>query len=130
VRDAREAAAWAARALSSSGCRADFSLESLREIDRFFDEQAPDGEPVPKGLLADGPGPWLFAIGAYIGEVIRRQGGGFWVGDDDDPAAGLKLALRLGDGSIIWPMQRAVKRCKLGSEEGIYAYGYFTLKRE
>jgi hypothetical protein len=31
---------WISRALQSSGYRADFSVESLREIDRFFDEHS------------------------------------------------------------------------------------------
>lgn len=34
--DARKAAAWIGTALTSSGYQADFSLESLREIDRFL----------------------------------------------------------------------------------------------
>jgi hypothetical protein len=42
-----------ARALSSSGYRADFSLESLREVDRFLEEQAPGGKPKQGGLLSE-----------------------------------------------------------------------------
>src|SRR5579871_3860612 len=34
VKDAKEAAEWIATALSSSGYKADFTLESLKEIDR------------------------------------------------------------------------------------------------
>jgi len=30
---------WVTKALNSSGYKADYSLESIKEIDRFFDEQ-------------------------------------------------------------------------------------------
>jgi hypothetical protein len=40
VKDAVEAAEWMAKTLSSSGYKADFTLDSLKEIDRFVDDQA------------------------------------------------------------------------------------------
>jgi hypothetical protein len=86
VADARQMADWVANALTQSGYNADFSLESLREIDRFFDEQSRDGEAVPGGLLADQLGPRIFAIGSYVGETIIRFYGGEWQADDTDPA--------------------------------------------
>jgi hypothetical protein len=57
IEDAQPYANWVANALTSSGYRADFSLESLKEIDRFFDEQSQDGEAVAGGLLAEQLGP-------------------------------------------------------------------------
>ena len=83
---------WIGRALRSSGYQADFSLESLHEIDRFFDEQAPNCVVKPGGLLAEDFGKRIFAIGCYIGEVMRRFTGGEWEGDDFDPAAEFNLA--------------------------------------
>ena len=41
VSDVLASAEWIAKALSSSGYQADFTLTSLGEIDRFFDEHAP-----------------------------------------------------------------------------------------
>src|SRR5580658_8435854 len=87
VNDANAAAEWVANALSSSGYNADFSLDSLKEIDRFFDDQAPRGSPKPGGLLSQDLGARLFALGAYVGEVIRRQADGQWQGEDSDPRA-------------------------------------------
>lgn len=40
VADAKSAASWIADALSSSGYRADFSPQSLWEVDRFLAEQS------------------------------------------------------------------------------------------
>jgi hypothetical protein len=53
IEDAGRAADWVAMALSSSGYAADFSLDSLRELDRFFDEHSNAGQAVPGGLLSE-----------------------------------------------------------------------------
>ncbi len=123
VRDAQEAADWISEALTSSGYEADFSIASAKELDRFYDDQmAGPGTPKPGGLLAEDRGPRLFALGAYIGELIRRNSDGWeWVPANDDPDDELNLSLRHGD-EVIWPMQRAVKRYRNGGEDGIAAY--------
>ena len=123
VSDALALAEQIARALSQSGYKADFSLESLKEVDRFFDEQAANGQPKPGGLLSQQLGARLFAIGAYVGEVIRRQNAGQWQGDDSDPQAEINIAVRLKTGVILWPVQRVMKRFKNGAEDGIWIYG-------
>ncbi len=124
VSDALSSADWIAKALSSSGYHANFSLKSLKEIDRFFDEQAPGGNPKPGGLLSQNLGPRIFALGAYVGEVIRRRTKGEWLGDDSDPDAEINLALRPKANDMIWPVRRVMKRFKNGAEDGVYAYGF------
>jgi hypothetical protein len=123
LRDVSIAADWIARALSESGYRADFSIKSLKEVDRFLDEQMPGGKPKPGGLLSKDFGNRLFSLGAYVGEVVRRLAGGQWEGDDSDPQAEVNVAVRLKDGGMIWPVQRVMKRCKNGDEDSVYAYG-------
>lgn len=108
---------WIILALCSSGYPVDTTLESLKEIDRFFDEQCG-----PNGLLSEQRGNRLFAIGAYIGEVIISTYGGEWICDDEDPMGEVNASIRLLDGTIIWPIQRAVKRYQNGAEDSIYAY--------
>jgi len=123
VEDAGTAAEWIATALSSSGYQADFSPRSLWEVDRFYDEQSKGGKPRRRGLLAKNLGQRLFALGSYTGEVIRRDLGGEWQADDDDPQGEINIELHLPDGSIVWPVQRAMKRLVNGSEDGIAVYG-------
>jgi hypothetical protein len=93
VTDALDAAEWMAKALSSSGYKADFTLDSLKEVDRFVDDQAPGGNPKLGGLLSDHLGARISALGAYVGEVIRRQGEGQWRGDDNEPKGEINLAI-------------------------------------
>lgn len=123
VTDALALAEQISRALSQSGYRADFSLESLKEVDRFFDDQALNGKPKAGGLLSQELGARLFAIGAYVGEVIRHRNEGSWQGDDNDPQAEVNIALRLKSGTTLWPVQRVMKRFKNGVEDSIWIYG-------
>jgi hypothetical protein len=130
VRDAGAMAVWIAKALSQSGYKADLSLESLREIDRFFEEHASAGVARPDGLLSQDFGKRIFALGSYCGEVVRRVVGGKWSVDPADPAAEVNIQLTTGSGGICWPVQRVIKRFQLGPEEGLYAWGYsITLPR-
>ena len=123
LEDVQTSAEWISKALGSSGYQADFSPDSLIEIDRFFAEHCRDGKPVRGGLLSESLGSRLFAVGAYVGEVIRRNVGGEWRGDDSDPQAEISVSLHLPDGNVCWPVQRAMKRFQLGPSEGIAAYG-------
>jgi len=121
--DIHAAAEWISEALASSGYEADFSPNSLVEIDRFFSENSVDGRPVLGGLLSESLGGRIFALGAYAGEVVRRSIGGEWRGDDDDPSVEVNVELHLPDSTICWPMQRVMKRYKLGSSDSIAAWG-------
>jgi hypothetical protein len=123
VQDAFASADQISRALSQSGYNADFSLESLKDVDRFFDEQATSGKAKPGGLLSQQLGARLFALGSYVGEVIRRHNGGQWQGDDNDPQGEINIAIRLANGTILWPVQRVMKRFKNGAEDSIWVYG-------
>ena len=120
--DLVESADWIAGALQSSGYVADFSSASLHEVERFFDEHAPEGAAAPGGLLDEDLGARLFALGGYVGEVIRRDRGGEWddegLSDEEEDA----VRLQLPDGTTIWPIQRVMKRFRNGPEDGVVAY--------
>jgi hypothetical protein len=121
--DIDRSADWIAHALSSSGYRADFTPQSLWDIDRFFDDHSSGGEANAGGLLSQDLGQRIFAIGSYIGEVARRRLGGEWIANDEDPRAEIALELRFADGARCWPVQRAMKRFKNGAEDSIAVWG-------
>ena len=128
VKDAVEAADWMAKSLADWGYKADFSLDSLKDVDRFIDEEAPDGKPKPGGHLAQQFGAHIFGLGAYLGETIRRQGDGQWEGNDRDTWPEVTLAVRLKSGTVLWPTQRLLKRLENGAENGLYPYGVVILR--
>ena len=106
--DIHLASDWVVKALNSSGYKADYSLESMKEIDRFFDEQSSE-----TGLLSKNRGEILFGLASYGGE---------WNTDDSDPQGEIHISVKLADGTVIWPVIRCMKRYEHGSEESIYAY--------
>ena len=122
VGDTLKGAEWISQALRHSGYCADFSPQSLWYIDFFFDDHSRLGNPIPRGLLSKNLGARLFALGAYVGEVIRRSIGGEWRGDDADPEAEVNIELRFPSGAQCWPVQRVIKRFKNGAEDSIVAY--------
>lgn len=123
VEKARDEAERVAKALTRSRYDADFSSASLWEIDRFFDTEAPGGQPRAGGPLAEHLGARIFALGAYVGEVVRRHAGGDWIGADNDPEAEINVMVRISNGTIIWPIQRVMKRYRNGPEDSLVAYG-------
>lgn len=116
--DIPKAAAWLQENMERFGYPLDGTLESFRTLDRFFDDQRRPG-----GLLEGKVGKQLFAVGSYMGQVFCRELGGVWETDDADPMGEINVAVRFPDGTVVWPVQRAMKRCDGGEEEGLCAYG-------
>lgn len=117
--DIHTACEWVVTALNSSGYKADYTVESMKEIDRFLDEQG--GE---NGIISRGRGKILFSLGCYVGETVIRLFGGKWHTDDNDPEGEINASVELENGTVIFPIQRVIKRYQNGSEDGIYAYVY------
>lgn len=117
--DIHSASEWIVKALNSSGYKADYSLESMKEIDRFFDEQSSE-----TGLLSKNRGRILFALGSYIGNTAIKLYGGEWNTDDSDPQGEINISVKLRNGTVIWPVIKCMKRYKEGNEESIHAYFY------
>ncbi|MBC8025447.1 MAG: hypothetical protein H7Y89_05625, partial [Steroidobacteraceae bacterium] len=80
LQDIPSAAVAASHALKQSRYAADFAATSLWQVERFFEDNSSNGK--PRGDLARDTGKRLFAIGCYVGEVVRRTRGGEWRADD------------------------------------------------
>ncbi len=125
IDDIKPSAQWIVMAMTSSGYKVDFTIDSMKEIDRFFDEQNN-----PNGILANNRGTILFSIGCYIGETIIKNFGGCWITDDNDPQGEINMAVKMTDGTVLFPVQRCMKRFMNGAEDGIYAYVYVLSTRQ
>ncbi|MBR6536133.1 MAG: hypothetical protein IKT67_02945 [Lachnospiraceae bacterium] len=117
--DILSAAEWVVTALNTSGYKADYTLESMKEVDRFFDEQSG-----PDGILSRNRGQILFALGSYVGQTAIKLHGGNWITDDSSPEGEINASVKLSDGTLIWPIIRCMKRYQAGNEESLFAYLY------
>ena len=109
----------------------DYTLTSFKEIDKFYDRNATNGQPIEGGRLSKNLGQILFALGGYVGEtIIKIVPGTVWETDENDPEGEINAILKLPDGTTVWPMQRTIKRFKNGEEDGIYVYGYHILQAQ
>ena len=114
---------WIKAALESSGYQADFSLESLKDIDRFFDEQNKDG-----GILSQNTGRILFALGVYVGETIISHYGGQW--DLSGCKSETSIKVKVDEKTDLFPVVRVMSRYDFGNVSSIYAYGCCIKKEE
>ena len=73
--DIATAADAIAAELTGHGYGLDFTPDSLAEIDRFLDENSTPETAETGSLLSDRLGQWLFALGAYSGEVVAARRG-------------------------------------------------------
>ncbi|BEU86959.1 hypothetical protein TAMA11512_04230 [Selenomonas sp. TAMA-11512] len=118
-------AEWAKKNLNTTGYKVDYDLASMKEMERFFQEQTAEG-----GVLIPGQcGSILFGLGCLIGETVIKVRGGHWETDDADPQAEINIAVRLPDNSLIWPVQKCMKRLENGSEDNIYDYVFCLCRR-
>ena len=122
-KDIATAKEWIKTALESSGYQADFSIESLKDIDRFFDEQNKDD-----GILSQNTGRILFALGVYVGETIISNYGGQW--DLSDCKSETSISVRVDENIVLFPIIRIMARYKHGNANSIYVYGCSVKKDE
>jgi hypothetical protein len=124
LQDITSQANWLVKAFKADGLPLNYSLSSFKILDDFYDRHTLNGVAVPGGRLEHNSGPVLFSIGAYMGETfIKLFPGGQWQTDDADPQGEINAAILFPDGSVVWPMQRAMKRFQ-SATDGLYAYGY------
>jgi hypothetical protein len=128
LEDIHQVSHWVVQAFAELGRNLDYSLDSLKDIDLFFDEQTENGDAKPGSLLDRNFGYTLFAISAYVGEtLIKNCPGSEWVTDDTDPHGELNIEVKLANGHMVWPGQKVIKRLKNGTEDSLYFYVYMVL---
>jgi len=105
--------------MSAKGYRLDYSIDSVREVERLFAEHAPNGVPKKGGMFEyDGLNAELF--GYYVGEVLLKHKPGRWQ-EEPNPAIrpGRRFRLHFDDGSIADPVSRVERYAKTGEGAGV-----------
>lgn len=102
-----KAEAWLRENMERFGQPLDGTHESFAVLDTFFEEQCKPG-----GLLAGKVRYMknqLFAVGAYVGQVLVNELGGTWVTDDKAREGEALIGVQLPDGRVARPVQRAIR---------------------
>ena len=102
-----KAEAWLKENMERFGQPLDGTHESFAVLDVFFEEQCKPG-----GLLAGKVRYMknqLFAVGAYVGQVLVNELGGTWVTDDKAREGEAIIGVQLPDGRMARPVQRAIR---------------------
>ena len=115
----------------------DFSLNSLRHIDAYLEQlmiTPPEGHDFLRVVLR---------IGAYVGEVMKRQRPGkyHWITYDEaakhsDFVRGLEHSIASAamlwydNGSVLFPLGKVCKYLENGSEDSVYFFAKVLLERE
>lgn len=129
IKDIKESSAWLITAFQSLNITLDYSMDSVKYIDAVLEKEFIEGKPRPNGLFVDNLGGKLFAIGAYVGEVIvKNANNSFWKVNNDDPHGEINATIVGDTGWEVWPMQRVMKRIQNGSEDALGAYVQVLLK--
>lgn len=116
----------------AQGVALDYSVDSLREVEAILAQLE---AAMPKGFVARvlrrGPSRediWTMAkmYGGYVGEVLRRAGGGEWVMDATFSPPVPVPCLRRGE-QVISPPAKVHKRITNGAEENVSHYAKVLL---
>jgi hypothetical protein len=122
-KDIKKSSEWLIKAFGALGKKLDYTLSSVEHIENLINEQFENGRPKQDGLFADGLGGKLFAISAYIGEVvIRNTSATKWVTDDKDPQGEINIKLVSANGTSMFPAHRVMRRIQNGPEDNVYHY--------
>ncbi|MFI7010149.1 hypothetical protein [Streptomyces sp. NPDC050145] len=117
----RHAAAFVAR-VASARLPLDYSVASLRVVDRVVDGLRQAGSPGPRLDAV------LFGLGAYVGEVLVRRAGAEWIAFDASQRDyfGQDVGVRMPDGRVRSPLGKVANRYTAGAAESLQTF-YLTL---
>jgi hypothetical protein len=96
-------------AKASAGVTLDYSPDSVRHVEDVLEKAYEDVATLCK------------MYGGYIGEVVRRAGGGEWVIDTQIAPGQEVLSLRKGDAAV-FPPAKVHKRLTNGAEDNVWFY--------
>jgi hypothetical protein len=129
LQDIKTQSDWIVKAFSADKLKLDYTIHSFIEIDKFFNKHSKNGTAVKGGRLSKNLGAIVFSLGSYVGQtVVQNVSGAVWQVDDNDPQGEITASVKLPNGTIVFPMQRVMKRFQNGSEDSVYVYGHHITK--
>ena len=127
--DINEYAIWVVNAFREDNYNLDYSIDSLIEVDRFFQNNMIGNKPKENGRLNENFGSIIFAISSYVAKtLIKNVPNSVLITDDNDPKSEMNFSVKFSNQTICFPAQKTMRRAQNGLEDGIYPYGYSLTK--
>jgi hypothetical protein len=112
-----------ARDLKAYGCKANFSFDSLTDLDSYIDNTIGDIRLPTDKLNSDAVTPLILGVGGYVGETIKKRLKGIWRGSDAYPAGPLNHGIVVPkQAGSFFPIARAKARIEIGPSMSLSAY--------
>ena len=128
LEDIDESAHWIRNAFSSLGVNLDFSLASLKEVNKFIESEFKEGKPREGSIVKPDPGAIIFALGSYLGEVILTEAGkGRWLPNSDNEEDEINIRIEIDERYVAWPMIKMMEKVK-DPKVDLYIYASEFLK--
>jgi hypothetical protein len=116
---------WIVKTFDTEGIKLDYTLKSFVQIDKFLELNSKNGKLIPGSKLSQNVDSTIFSIGSYIGETILKSvQRSAWKLNENDPQVKMTASIKLPDGTVFWPMRKAMRRFQNGSGGSFYAYGH------
>lgn len=109
--------------LAAQGYRLSGTFEDFKTLELYFTEKI---DPLPHDAIPDIP---IYDLGACFGELLRKHAHGKWLRETYLPEKPEVLSLKLKDGSVIFPIERCLKRMVDGKENSLYDYAMILLNK-
>ena len=105
----------------------DYSLESLNRIEEYISNTFTDLKAKKNSFFAEDTDSKTFALGAYLGEVIRKNGKGVrW--NNENSESPIEIIQETPNGAKALTINKAFKRIYNGEGDSIHHYAVVMLK--
>lgn len=119
---------WIVKCFATENLNLDYTMNSLRYLDKFLEENVTNGIPNWNGILYKDHQEILYGMGVYLGETLRISiPDAKWLTQTKEGINHLTGEFQLPNGTIIYPIARVKKRFENGEEDSIYPYGLLML---
>lgn len=107
--------------------RLDYSLESLNRLEEYLTKTIKDSKPVRGSFFFENTDYRVFALGAYLGEVIRRNSKAVrW--NTENAETPVDIIQETPDGSKALTINKAFKRVYNGPDDNIHHFAAIMLR--
>lgn len=123
LEDLKASSEWIVERFRDMEIELDYSLDSLKHIDLFLNNEFTNGKPNVGSVVEGNVGGIVFALGSYLGEtIIKNSKDGIWIPNPEDVDDEINISIEINKQFVAWPMQKILKNIRNHEEISIYEF--------